>query len=99
MMESANINVTIRMNKDVKTQMDELCAKLGMNFSTAFNIFAAAMLRKQGIPFDVSLDAHKGADPFYSEENMAHLRASIAELEVGKFAVHDLTPFEKEAGR
>lgn len=52
----AQTNVNIRMDEDLKKQFDHLCSELGLNMSTAFNIFAKAMVRKQGIPFEVSLD-------------------------------------------
>lgn len=96
-METANINVTIRMDRELKKQMDELCGKLGMNFSTAVNIFSNAMVRKQEIPFRVGLDAGE-ADPFYGEANLARLRESVAELRAGKLSAHDLSAYEKEAG-
>ena len=48
-------NMTFRMDSEVKTQMVSLCAKLGMTPSTAFNIFANAFVREQGMPFQVKL--------------------------------------------
>ena len=35
----ATTNVSIRMDSDLKAQADALFAELGMNLSTAFNIF------------------------------------------------------------
>lgn len=55
MNSTQSININIRMNKDLKNQMDELCEKLGLTVSGAFTIFAKAMVRRQGIPFDVAL--------------------------------------------
>lgn len=55
-MKTENINVNIRMDKNIKQQMDALCQDLGTNLSTAFNIFAKAMLRHQGFPFPVVRD-------------------------------------------
>lgn len=49
-------NISIRMDAELKTQADELFAELGMNISTAFNIFVRQSLREGGIPFDVSLN-------------------------------------------
>lgn len=48
-------NMTFRMDSEVKAQMVSLCAKLGMTPSTAFNIFANAFVREQGMPFQVKL--------------------------------------------
>lgn len=48
-------NISIRMDAELKSQADELFAELGMNLSTAFNIFVRQSLREGGIPFDISL--------------------------------------------
>lgn len=52
----AQTNVNIRMDENLKKQFDYLCNELGLNMTTAFNIFAKAMVRQQKIPFEVSLD-------------------------------------------
>ncbi len=49
-------NISIRMDADLKTQADKLFAELGMNMSTAFNIFVRQSLREGKIPFDISLN-------------------------------------------
>lgn len=54
---SRNItNINIRMDTGLKAQADALFAELGMNLSTAFNIFVRQSLREGGIPFAVKLD-------------------------------------------
>lgn len=60
------------------------CRELGMSMTTAFVIYAKKVAREHRIPFEVSVD------PFYSDENMAHLRASIASLDAGHGQSHDL---------
>ncbi len=49
----ATTNVSIRMDTELKAQADELFAELGMNLSTAFNIFVRQSLREGGIPFEI----------------------------------------------
>ena len=49
-------NISIRMDADLKANADALFAELGMNLSTAFNIFVRQSLREGGIPFDVKLE-------------------------------------------
>ena len=44
----ATTNVSIRMDTELKAQADELFAELGMNLSTAFNIFVRQSLREGG---------------------------------------------------
>lgn len=52
-------NMTFRIDSDTKKQMAEICDRLGMTVSTAFNIFANAFVRAKGIPFPVSLEEEK----------------------------------------
>ncbi len=49
-------NISIRMDLDLKRDAEELFANLGMNLSTAFNVFLRQSLRVQGLPFPVKLD-------------------------------------------
>ena len=48
-------NMTFRMDSEVKSQMAAICAQLGMTTSTAFNIFANAFVRANGMPFSVTI--------------------------------------------
>ena len=49
-------NIIIRMDSELKAQADALLAELGMNLSTAFNIFVRQSIREGRIPFDISLN-------------------------------------------
>lgn len=51
----AQTNINIRIDENLKRQFDELCEELGLTMTTAINMFAKAMIREQGIPFEVSL--------------------------------------------
>jgi DNA-damage-inducible protein J len=77
------INVTIRLDKDIKERAERMFGDFGMNLSTAFNIFARQALRQGKIPFEIY-------DPFYSEKNQERLARSIAEAEAGKVTIHEL---------
>jgi len=77
------INVTIRLDRDVKERAEQMFNDFGMNLSTAFNIFARQALRQGKIPFEIY-------DPFYSEENQARLVRSITDAEAGKLTIHEL---------
>lgn len=48
-------NISIRMDSELKAQAEALFGELGMNLTTAFNIFVRQSLRKGGIPFEISL--------------------------------------------
>jgi DNA-damage-inducible protein J len=66
------------MDKEVKRGMDETCKELGLNMTTAINIFARKMSRERRIPFEVSID------PFYSKTNQARLEEAMRDLDEGK---------------
>ena len=51
----ANINITIRIDKELKKEADNLFHELGMSFTTAVTIFAKQAIREQKIPFDITL--------------------------------------------
>ena len=44
------------MDTKLKAQAETLFAELGMNLSTAFNIFVRQSLREGGIPFEIKLE-------------------------------------------
>ena len=46
---------SIELDEDIKTEMNEICDSLGMNISTAFNVFARAFVRNRGFPFKLRL--------------------------------------------
>ena len=76
--------VNIRMDEELKKNMEQTCQELGMNMTTAITIFAKKMTREKRIPFEVSVD------PFYSQENMARLRESVAQMEATGGTVHEV---------
>ena len=55
-MPASTTNISIRMDTDTKAKADALFNELGMNISTAFNIFVRQSLREGRIPFDISLN-------------------------------------------
>jgi len=52
---------SIRMDSALKREFDELCNDFGMNATTAFNIFARAVVRERKIPFEISSSLSKDA--------------------------------------
>lgn len=53
-MESTNLN--IRTDKEVKAQAEKIFEALGLNMSTAVNMFLRQAIRENGIPFEVKLN-------------------------------------------
>ena len=50
-METLNLNVRVDAND--KKNFEKFCDNVGMNVSTAVNMFIKAVLREQKIPFEV----------------------------------------------
>jgi DNA-damage-inducible protein J len=49
-------NLSIRMDTELKKQAEKLFSELGLNMTTAFNVFVRQSLRQGGIPFEIKLD-------------------------------------------
>lgn len=49
-------NLSIRIDKELKEQAEQLFSELGMNMTTAFNIFVRQAVRQRKIPFEISLN-------------------------------------------
>ena len=49
-------NFSVRMDGDIKKQCEALYGELGINLTTAINVFLRQSLRVGGFPFDVRLD-------------------------------------------
>ena len=50
---SANAHINIRVDSDIKNKAIDVFSSLGMDMSTAINIFLRQAIRKNGIPFEV----------------------------------------------
>ncbi len=51
----ATTNVTMRIDENLKAQLQELVSNLGMDMTTFFTISAKQAVREQRIPFDISM--------------------------------------------
>ena len=52
----ATTNLNIRVDKDIKDQADKIYSELGLNMTTAINMFLRTTIREHGIPFSLKLD-------------------------------------------
>lgn len=64
---------SVRMESDVKNELDKICAQLGLNTSVAINIFARTVIREKRIPFEISLATGEtaGANAFQALRKQA----------------------------
>ena len=78
-------NVSIRMDDDTKAAFEGFCDSVGISVSAAINMFAKMTVRENRIPFEIT------GDPFWSEENQARLRLSMAHANEGKLTKHEIS--------
>lgn len=78
--------ISLRVDDNLKKNAEIIFNEIGLNMSTAINIFLKAVVRENKIPFELH------ADPFYSKENIEELEKRIANLKSGKSTLkeHDL---------
>jgi DNA-damage-inducible protein J len=79
-------NLNIRIDKDLKDQAEAFFGELGLNMTTAINLFVRQSLRQGKIPFEISAVP----DPFFCPANLAVLRKSAKEAKDGKFVAKTL---------
>lgn len=54
-MMAASTNLNIRTDKDIKEAAEKIFSELGLNMTTAINIFLRQAIRENGIPFELKL--------------------------------------------
>ena len=82
-MTSSSVNVTFRMDSQVKAQADELYASLGMDMSTAVNMFVRQCLRERQLPFQPSLNVP-------NQETIRAIEESDEMIRTGNFKSYTL---------
>lgn len=78
--------VNFRIDEDVKENAERALKAMGLNMSTAITMFLTKVGREQRIPFEIT------SDPFYSENNIKHLKQIMSDINDGKanFSEHKL---------
>jgi len=85
-MSSNTTTFSIRMDKDIKEQLDSFCSMVGMNTNTAINMFARVVVRQKRLPFDVTLENK----PLTGEPYMTEPRRRAAAIDAGLVTQHEL---------
>jgi DNA-damage-inducible protein J len=52
-------NINIRVDSDIKSQAQDVLASLGLDMTTAINIFLRQAIRQHGIPFVITAEPEK----------------------------------------
>ncbi|MDU5186405.1 MAG: type II toxin-antitoxin system RelB/DinJ family antitoxin [Finegoldia magna] len=53
----STVNLNIRTDKEVKEKAENIFQELGLNMTTAINMFLRTSIRENGIPFDLKIDS------------------------------------------
>lgn len=86
----AQATITARVDENDKKLFDEFCSDVGLNTSTAVNMFVKAVLRERRLPFEVT----QSPDPFYFDTNQRHILQSIQQIRDGKVVVKSIEELE-----
>ena len=84
----ATVNMSIRMDKELKKQADAMFSDMGLNMTTAMNMFLRQVVRQGRIPFEIATDipnaetvaAIKEMDDMISGKIPAKRYSSVEEL-------------------
>ena len=52
----ATVNMSIRMDTELKKQADAMLSDMGLNMTTAINMFLRQVVRQGRIPFEIATD-------------------------------------------
>jgi len=77
--------LNVRIDEEVKKDLETFCHDVGMNVSVAVNMFAKVVIREQRLPFDVSLkipniETLKAIDDVKNRRKLSRSFSSVAEL-------------------
>jgi len=86
--------VNVRVDEDVKKRVEAFCGSVGMNISTAVNLFFKAVLIQGKIPFEIA----GPEDPFFTNPvNRARLLSAIEDYRAERGGIVTKTLAELEA--
>ena len=55
-------NITIRIDDDIKKQIQELMTELGLDITTYFTMAAKQAIRERRIPFEITTNTNKDTE-------------------------------------
>ena len=78
----AQATFSVRMEKNLKEKFASVCESIGMNMSTAINVFANAVVDKRKIPFEIEVPSNDNAKFMETINAMRNVvkRSNINEL-------------------
>jgi len=78
-------HIHVRIDDEIKKQAQLILNNMGLDISTAVNMFIKQVVINRSFPYLPS------ADPFYSESNISHLAKVKIDADAGRnMVMHDL---------
>ena len=96
-------NITIRIDEDIKNDIEKLFEELGFSISGAINVFLRQALREKAIPFQIRanvtdsnrlLTNEEKYNEYFNPHNMKILMESIEQAKTGKVITKTLSELE-----
>ena len=78
-----SVNLNVRVDANLKRSAEKVFNELGMNLTTALNLFLRSSVRYGGIPFDLKLDQDYRTKEEMKEDILCKVAESEAAIESG----------------
>ena len=90
----AQATFSVRMDKKLKNQFSDICNSIGMNMSTAINIFANAVVDTKKIPFEVKAPSSY-KEKYYNA--ITSMRKTAKENNISNLSLDEINAIIKKA--
>ena len=99
MQEKSDVRVTIRVDRELKQRAETLFERLGLNMSTALNIFLRKAVGEEAIPFAVSAAKQSGPLPEFSADKITSAVRTAVQNEIAEKKRRGLPIARYDAGK
>jgi len=90
----ASVNYTVKLDRENKSQAEQILKQLGLNLSSAINIYINAIVREQKIPFELSLKKEVDFERYLIfknfDEQMKISEAEASDPNVKKYSLDEI---------
>ncbi|RDU72178.1 type II toxin-antitoxin system RelB/DinJ family antitoxin [Helicobacter brantae] len=88
----ATTNITFRTDLQDKQEFEKVINSLGLNLSTAFNVFIKAVIRENAIPFEL-----RGASHFPNTETQKAIKEVEEKIDLQPLSIKELKSLKQNA--
>ena len=80
----ATTYINIRTDKAIKSSAEAIFSALGLNMTTAVNMFLRKTIQENGIPFDLKLSRPVAISSLTDEQLVAEIAKAHADIKAGR---------------